>query len=110
MKKIGLTSTKTLSQIAGGAVEAAFMIADLATWKLFLVGKIKKSLSEWEKDMLGLTEQDLNTLEKDNIQILTELKDETVKLFDVNEVPGDDINLLQQQLKSLDEIEKELGE
>lgn len=109
MKRLGLTSTKALSTIIAGLLEIGVLALDLATWKKFLVSKVKKGLVTWEDEVLKLILQDLDKLEATNIETIDEISKQFSDAYKVDDEPQGDIEKLKQLSDKLSEIEKEIA-
>lgn len=109
MKKIGLTSTKTLGAAVAGVLELASLAIDYGTWKAILISKVRKGLATWEKETCELVLEDIGKLEQENIDSITIIAKTYADAFAVDEKPAGDLGSLTTLLHSLNSIEKEIA-
>lgn len=109
MKKIGLTSTKTLGAAVTGILELLTLALDYGTWKPLLISKVKKGLKHWEDEILTEVQTDLDKLKQENIDSIKEIAKTYSDAFSVDDNPQGDATALEALLQELDTIEKELS-
>ena len=110
MKRVGLTSVKTLGAVVAGVMEVATLAIDGATWKPILKSKIKKGLRKWETEANQLILDDLNKLEAENIETINNAKETLAAAYAVDQEPAENLASLQNLMASLKAIEKELSQ
>lgn len=110
MKRIGLTSAKTLGLITAGVLEVATMAIDGATWKPILKAKVKSGLEKWETEAGRLIQKDLDKLEAENRDAIHTVKETLVAAFAVDQEPAEEQAPLRDLMASLEVIEKELSQ
>lgn len=110
MKRIGLTSAKTLGLVTAGVLEVATMALDGATWKPILKSKVKSGLEKWETEAGQLIQKDLDKLEAENINSIQTVKETLIGAFAVDQEPAEDQAPLRELMASLEVIEKELSQ
>ena len=106
LKKIGLTSAKTLSAVISGILELAFIAMDGVTWKSRLVSQVKKGMDTWERETCELILEDMDKLKKANIEDITLVAQQYADAYRVDEVPDGDIEKLTELLKSVETMEE----
>ena len=107
MKKIGLTSVKTLNAAISDILEIATIAFEYGTWQPSLISKVKKGLTEWQEQTIALVLEDIEKLEAENIDSISLIAKTYADAFEVDVQPNGDIGELQALLQLLGKVEKE---
>ena len=108
LKKVGLTSTKTLGMITAGLVEVVSMGVEYGTWKGSLISKVKKGLKMWEEDILSMVQISLDTLEQENINTITDISKSFIEAYTVDDCPTNNLDELSGLLRRLENLERKI--
>lgn len=108
MKKIGLTSAKTISAAVSAVLEVATITIEYGTWKTSLISKVKKGLATWETQTIDFVRDDIDKLEAENIDAISAIAKNYADAYAVDEKPVGDVGALRALLASLEEVEKEI--
>lgn len=94
LSQIGATSMRAISNVAVVIIELLSVIIEYSTWKSKLKKKIHKATSEWHDECLNTIKNDLLKLKEENIEILTDIINEEINMYNYSDVIEDENDII----------------
>ena len=94
LSQIGATSMRAISNAAVVIVELLSIIIEYSTWKSKLKKKTHKATSDWYDECLNTIKDDLQKLKEENLEILTEIVNEEINMYNYSDVIEDENEIL----------------